>query len=402
MKSMIGAGILAIPWALSRFGLVAGLLGMALLAGINVLAIRLLLACRIELHRQDIASSVPAREDDAPVLEASPPAVELNPYETVAERAVGRRFALATTAALITAQLGVVTAYIDVITVTVQVLLPWLPRVLIICGLWLFTAGTGFLRGLSEVSWLAIAGLSCYLTVIASLLYYGGSRIRDGTAGELVLFDVRGFGWWYGIAMYAFEGIGTVLPIFEEMRTLHRPDRFIRVVHVTYGAAFLFYVFVGGVGYAAYGGETLDVIIFNFPDSLLTVVTARSMALMMLFTSVVQVYPVIGIADEWLSHRLGRPATTFNFAERLALRAGVTLVPAAIACVAPQVSTVVDLIGSVCFSFLGVIAPVVMYTRIFRSELSRSALGGLGALAAFGVLGGVFGTISPFISAHRR
>lgn len=409
MKSMVGSGILALPWALKRFGVASGVAGLLVLAVINVVAIRLLIACRVRLFelegertrvREDVgtATLVPVGEDDDGIVP--------NPYEMVARRAVGPHFARACTCALVAAQLGVVTAYLDVVTVTALVLVPWCPREAVLAALWLGLSVAGLLRGLSEVSWLALAGLSCYLFVIAALVRYGMPRLRERGASDLELFDPSGFGWWYGIAMFAFEGIGTVLPILEEMRTLARPEVFHAVVHTSYLTAFCFYVLVGGVGYVAYGSETADVILFNFPPSLLTTLTTRSMAAMMLFSGVVQIYPIHRIADGLARARFpsggGGGSAHVSTGRRFALRALVTLVPAGIACVAPNVSTVVDLVGASCFSFLGVLAPVAMYLRLFADEVPRSQRALLWLLGAFGLLGGAIGTLSPFVMDRRR
>lgn len=403
MKSMVGSGILALPWALKQFGLVAGLLGLALLALVNVVAIRLLIACRVRLHERE--SERPGPEDVGTAVlvrgGADQGGLAHNPYAMVASRVIGPRFALACTTALVAAQLGVVTAYMDVITATALVLLPSLPRVLVLAVLWLALSCAGLLRGLSGVSWAAVAGLCCYLFVVAALFRFGLPRLQQPRPLPLVLFEPLGFGWWYGIAMFAFEGIGTALPVLEEMRTLHAPQRFHSIVDRSYAAAFAFYAAIGGVGYAAYGAETEDIILFNFPDSLLAMLTARSMALMMLCSAVLQIYPVHRVADG-LSARLSRSAGQSTL-ERFALRALVTLVPAAVACAVPDVSTVVDLVGASCFSFLGIVAPAAMYARLFESELQlrpgRRAL--LWLLGAFGVLGGIVGTSAPFLGQRR-
>lgn len=202
--------------------------------------------------------------------------------------------------------------------------------------------------------------------------------------------------------MFAFEGIGTVLPILEEMRTLDQPQRFHAVVDRSYAAAFVFYVLVGGMGYVAYGADTEDVILFNFPDSLLTVVTTRSMALMMLFTAAVQIYPIHRVADAAARRCRRAPPQASSTLERFALRGLVTLVPAAAACVAPNVAPIVDIVGASCFSFLGLLAPVAMYLRLFGGEVRRGWRVLLFLLGAFGLLGGAVGTISPFVLPGRR
>ncbi|KAJ1627440.1 transmembrane amino acid transporter protein-domain-containing protein [Pavlovales sp. CCMP2436] len=402
LKSMVGSGVLALPWALSRFGLLAGLLGLAVLAIVNVVAIRLLIACRVRIHEQS-AEQKGAEADNLLRAEVGrgDGALELSPYEAVAQSVVGTQFARVTTFALIAAQLGVVTVYVVVIAATTQAVLPWVPRAMIIAAMWLWLSGCGFMRGLSEVAWLAVAGLCCYMTVVVGLLHYGVPCIAERSLADLSLFVPAGFGWWYGVSLYSFEGIGTVLPIFEEMKSFDRPERFVSVVNWTYAAAFVFYFFVGSVGYMAYGEEVEDVILFNFPDSLLTRATAHSMAFMMLFSSVVQLYPLQHLADQRYAALAMRPVSTFSLLEKCVLRGLVALLPACVASVAPSVSTIVDLVGASCFSFLGVVAPAVMYLSLFRTELDPVARVALYCLGAFGLVGGVLGTLTPLVMARR-
>jgi len=418
MKSMVGSGILALPWALKRFGVVSGLIGMVFTALINVIGIRLLLACRLYLHDIDsraspksegaeaedvtlVPRSTDASEDPSRDSKGASEAISLNPYEEVASRIIGPRFAGVANFLLAFTQLGVCTAYADTVTKTVTDYVPGTPRLPVIFAIWVAMTAAGFLRGLNDVSWIAQAGLMCYGTVFLSLAVNGVPRAAelgaDEGGSELVLVDWSGFGWYFGISMFAFEGIGTVLPIVEEMRTFARPERFRRVVDVTYVVAFFLYSAVGFLGYVCYREETESLILFNFPPGTLTDVTRWSMAAMFLFTFTVQIYPIHHMFDEFYAEYTDRDAEAYSFLEKLCLRGGLVLVPCGIAVLVEDVGPIIDLVGSLSFSFLGIIAPAVMYHRIHAAELSRAGAASLSGLVFVGVAGGLIGAVSPFV-----
>jgi len=328
----------------------------------------------------------------------------LNPFEAIAGHIVGPRFARACTLALISAQVGVATAYVNVIAASLHAALG-IPRRSVLLALWGTLSAAGLLRSLSEVSWLAAAGLACYATVCASLLLHAAPQVRSVPLEVLASVDWRGFGWWYGICMFAFEGIGCVLPILEEMRCLDEPSKFIHVVHRVYGAALALYCAVGAMGCLAYRGATAEVILDNFPLGPLTSATQCAMVVMMLFSAAVQLYPIHLVADHLSLRRTTAPPGRAEGASDLPrswahlglLRCAVASLPCATAYLVPRVSTVVDLVGSLSFSFLGVIAPAAMYWKLFRAEVSPSVRVLLGLLVAAGVLGGAFGALSPVL-----
>lgn len=408
LKSMVGSGLLAVPWALSRFGVVSGVLGLTILAILNVISIELLLHSRVLLHVRDGTRAL--RSGGPPPVELNPlvskagdeadaqcqdEEIQLNPYEALCTRALGVGFGMATTVAILLAQLGAGAAYVDIIVTFVKDVFPQVDRGLLIGMLFLVFTGLGFLRGLRHVSYVAMAGLLCYAAFAVVLVIHGVPLLASRGVSSMTLVDLSGIGWWYGISMFAFEGIGTVMSILDEMDTLDAPHNFTFVVRVSYAAALAFYCTVGVLGYACYLDETAEVILSNFPRSPLSDAAELALGVMLGTTFVVQCFPVHAIADA-LYLRTQSPATEVGTGATLLLRSWAVSIPCLIALYVPSVSTVVDVLGSTCFTFLSVIAPVFVYAKLFRGQLSSLNYAGLLALLAIGVLGGVTGLASAF------
>jgi proton-coupled amino acid transporter len=88
-----------------------------------------------------------------------------------------------------------------------------------------------------------------------SVIYIGGNETamltKRGIA-EVQLFNKDSFPLLIGTAVFAFEGIGLVIPITESMR---EPQKFPRALTgVMFAISFLF-AGAGVLGYAAYGKE---------------------------------------------------------------------------------------------------------------------------------------------------
>ena len=110
LKTMIGAGILTLPWATAQVGLIVSLVGLPIIAWMAQYAIRLVVRCAIweQAQRPGYAGLVEAGESSASAEQHGSGLWQL--VTTAAFGALGRRFTLLS---LLTAQFGVGSAYID-------------------------------------------------------------------------------------------------------------------------------------------------------------------------------------------------------------------------------------------------------------------------------------------------
>ena len=110
MKAMVGSGLLTLPWATAQVGLIVSLIGLPIIAWMAQHAIRLVVRRAIweQAQRPGYAGLVEAGESSASAEQHGSGLWQL--VTTAAVGALDRRF---TPLSLLTAQLGVGSAYID-------------------------------------------------------------------------------------------------------------------------------------------------------------------------------------------------------------------------------------------------------------------------------------------------
>jgi amino acid permease len=105
-----------------------------------------------------------------------------------------------------------------------------------------------------SIAYLSAAALAIYLVIIFSVVYYGiiprehSDSDGDNAIPPINWADFSNIGVWFGVNVFAFEGIGVVLAVHESMR-LADPGPFYRVLHAVYAICTVLYSFVAVFGY---------------------------------------------------------------------------------------------------------------------------------------------------------
>lgn len=112
--------------------------------------------------------------------------------------------------------------------------------------------------------------------------------------------EVRAFGglsvffYGMGVAVYAFEGIGMVLPIESETR---EKEKFGRILGLSMAFISLLYGSFGVLGYFAFGNETKDIITANLGAGLISSLVQLGLCINLFFTFPLMMNPVYEIAE---------------------------------------------------------------------------------------------------------
>ncbi|KAF9360174.1 hypothetical protein BGX26_010313 [Mortierella sp. AD094] len=116
---------------------------------------------------------------------------------------------------------------------------------------------------------LGISVIIADLCIIVGLIYIYVYDIKElarnnGSPTPLKLFNGHHFGLFIGTAVFAYEGIGMVIPICSGMKN---PDQFPRALALVLTVVCVLPVSFGAMGYAAYGENVQGVILENLPQS---------------------------------------------------------------------------------------------------------------------------------------
>lgn len=203
LKTMIGSGLLTLPYVTAQVGLGFSVVGLFIIALLTQAAIRLVVRCVV--HERQLAGTTYLdieHTGNAHGMHGS------SSWQLVSKAAFGRFGWYVTCASLVTAQLGVVSSYLDFVGNTSMAYLG-LSALSSRLLLWLVCSVTCMLRKLRNVAVLSMAALCVYAYIIVLVGVFGADALptRDE---PLEWFNPSKFGAWFGPALFAFEGMGTL------------------------------------------------------------------------------------------------------------------------------------------------------------------------------------------------
>lgn len=184
-----------------------------------------------------------------------------------------------------------------------------------------------------------------------------------------------------GVAIYAYEGVGLVLPLESSMK---ERKNFGRVLGLAMVCITLIYITFGLLGYFAFGDETLDIVTLNLGSSWKTTVVKLGLCVGLFFTFSVMMYPVHEVMEQRLAR--GRPS--------MILRTLIVMAATLCAVAVPHFGDFLSLVGNSVCCMLAFVMPALIHMKAHKEDISRSLLGLDYAIIAFGVSYGVLGTIS--------
>ncbi|KAM6977877.1 proton-coupled amino acid transporter 1 [Aplochiton taeniatus] len=254
------------------------------------------------------------------------------------------------------------------------------------------------LKILAPLSLLANVVMAASLVLI---YFYSITNIRQpinlpkvGRAADYPLF--------FGTAIFAFEGIGVVLPLENKMQ---KPQRFSTVLYVGMGIVTTVYISLGIVGYICFGEHIEGSITLNLPNCWMYQIVKLLYSFGILITFALQFYVpaeiIIPPVVARLPNRLKRPVD-------LLIRAVLVVFTCALAILIPELDLVISLVGSISSSFLALIFPPILQILAYHNEgLSPWVIVKNFVISSIGLVGFVTGTyvsIQQIItrSAHRQ
>uniref|UniRef100_G3PXA8 Solute carrier family 36 member 1 n=1 Tax=Gasterosteus aculeatus TaxID=69293 RepID=G3PXA8_GASAC len=241
-----------------------------------------------------------------------------------------------------------------------------------------------------DLRYLAPLSLVANLMMTASLVliyFYSLTNIKYpidlpkvGRAKDYPLF--------FGTAIFAFEGIGVVLPLENKME---RPQGFIPVLYLGMGIVTFLYISLGTIGYMCFGEHIGGSITLNLPNCWTYQVVKLLYCFGIFITFALQFYVPAEILIPPVMERVSqRWKTPVN----LLLRSVMVVFTCALAVLIPELDLVISLVGSVSSSFLALIFPPILELLTFHTEgaLSPPVTAKNVAISLIGLIGFLAGT----------
>ncbi|XP_067621826.1 proton-coupled amino acid transporter-like protein CG1139 isoform X4 [Eurosta solidaginis] len=299
LKGNIGTGILAMPDAFKNAGLYVGLVGTLIMGAICTHCMHMLVKSSHELCRRLQQPSLNFSEVAFCSFETGPSG--LRRYSHVARRMI--------TTFLFITQIGFCCVYFVFVAVNIkEVVDHYFPNNYINVKLYLILIlipmiPLNLVRNLKYLTPVSLAAAVLTILGLAFSFFYilhdlpNTDTVKPiATWAQLPLY--------FGTAIYAFEGIGVILPLENNMK---RPEDFggtTGVLNTGMTVVACLYTTVGFFGYLKYGENVKGSITLNLPsDQLLSQLVRIAMAIAIFLSYTLQFYVPVNIVDPFIRNQ---------------------------------------------------------------------------------------------------
>uniref|UniRef100_F6ZUD7 Amino acid transporter transmembrane domain-containing protein n=1 Tax=Ciona intestinalis TaxID=7719 RepID=F6ZUD7_CIOIN len=388
LKGNIGTGLLGLPWAIWHAGLVLGPVLLVVMAIVCVHCMHLLVKCSKHFCRK---YGVPSMDYSTVMTHA----VRNGPIHSLHKYADKSRYIVDTF--LMITQLGFCCVYFVFMGQNIRQVRSYTniykdARVFmaVICIPIILLS---FIRSLKVLAWFSV--MANILTVVSLGIIFRFIIPGLTTVNRPLVANVTSIPMFFGTAVYAFEGIGVILPIENEMRN---PEHFPTVLNVGMSLVSTLYLSVGVVGYLQYGPSICGSITLNLNNADPLCQSVKIMlALVMVASYAIQFYVPIEIIWPKIKRRF-MPSNQLSW--ELLFRTFLVMFTCSCAIAIPNLGDYISLIGAFSSSFLALILPPIIELLTFssQSEVRTTSLSKLQILknvviVVFGFSGFVAGTI---------
>ncbi|CAN6314706.1 unnamed protein product [Urochloa humidicola] len=374
--SIVGTGVLGLPYAFRNAGWLAGALAVAGAGAATFYCMLLLLECRDKLREQEAAE---VEEENGHQHRSCN-----YTYGDLGEKCFGRAGRYLTEATIILSQTGGTVAYLVFIGQNVSSVFSGSlsPTDVVLAVLLPIQAALSFIRSLSSLAHFSILADACTVLAVATVVKQDvellSTRGAPPFAGRsAVAADPRGVAFACGFAVFCFEGFCMTLALEASMsdRTKFRPVLFHAIAGVT-----AVYACFGAAGYLAYGDATMDIVTLNLPNTWSTAVVKVAMCVALALTFPIMMHPIHEIVEArllgWL-RRKQRGGGGGGVVERAAVQASRVAVVAAlcaVACFVPAFGSFASLVGSTVCALLSFVLPALFHIRVAGASAMKRAV----------------------------
>jgi len=396
VKGNLGPGLLALPIAIKAGGLLVGVLGLFLLASVTLWCMHLLVNSSHELCKK----TGRRRLDYGEVVEACFAAQERSRCGLCAKIIIN--------ALLCVAQIGFCTVYFVFAAKHLQQISDFVlgaertnTNIIWYCVLFCVAllASIRSRKVLNNVNMLASAFQVIGILMIFYLLYKEDSTSEPRIYPEDPKKQLPHF---FGTAVYAFEGIGVVLPCQNKMETPTDMKGKTGVLNKAMLPVLVLYGVFGICGYIVYGEDVKASITLSLPTRLGPELVVK----ILISSSVLLTYAIqFSVPVEIILPLVHRVMCTDNLCCRkvadFVLRYSLVAITYILARAVGDLDLYIPLVGSITSSWLALVVPAVVDTVTFWSSRTKSRLAGNLVIAFIGLLGFFIGTCDGLSNFHH-
>lgn len=221
---------------------------------------------------------------------------------------------------------------------------------------------------------LSIASACANILQVGGIIITVGYLIRrlPSDAETEYFSSIRDVALGFGSAMFAFEGISVVLPIYTRMKRPEQMGGFWGLINVSYVLLLFLYCTLGILGYISYGEKVEDSITLNLPKKdVISQVIRIAFTLSIFLTYPLQFYVPSEIIWNAIKLRMfgkieGQQSGEVKF--EYLFRTCLVLFTFILAVTVPKLNLLMDLVGSISGTALSITLPAIIHMVTFWDD----------------------------------
>lgn len=393
LNGNLGTGILAMPNAFKNAGLYVGLFGTMAMGLICTHSMHILIKVSHELCRRHQLPSLSFSDLGQYALESGPSCLHR----------FGRLVGLLINCFLIIMQIGFCCVYFLFVAINLTDFLQYIS-----IKTEVFTVLLCLLVPMIALNMIRSLKLLTPTSIVASILAICGITISfmfllSDLPRSTTVAPVSGWKTiplYFGTVMYAFEGIGVVLPLEANMKTPKDFCRWNGVLNTGMAIVVCLYSSVGFYGYIKYGDAAQGSLTLNLPSHMFLAELVRLLMAVAVFSSyALQFYVPMTILGPVVRRQCDSNAAQ-DYAE-YALRIALVLLTFTMAAIIPNLGSFISLVGAVSTATLALVFPPLLEMVTFWPSRQYGRWNWIlwkdVAVCAFGLLGFVIGTSTSVV-----
>ncbi|XWS54453.1 hypothetical protein CRYUN_Cryun10bG0090500 [Craigia yunnanensis] len=374
--AIVGAGVLGLPYAFKRTGWIMGLLMLFSIAALTTYCMMLLVYTRRKLESFENGFA------------------KIASFGDLGFAVCGTFGRFVVDVLMILSQAGFCVGYLIFIANTLTNLFnneismssslslgmsSFAAKSLYIWGCFPFQLGLNSIATLTHLAPLSIFADVVDLGAMGVVLVEDLSLILRQSHEVMAFGGLSVFFYGMGVAVYAFEGIGMVLPIESEMKD---NAKFGKILALGMGLISLMYGAFGALGYFAFGAETRDIITANLGAGWVSTLVQLGLCINLFFSFPLMMNPVYEIVERRF----------WGGSYCLWMRWLLVLIVSLVALFVPNFADFLSLVGSSVCCGLGFVLPALFHLLVFKEELGWKGWTLDVGIVALGLVLGVGGT----------
>ncbi|CAB3258822.1 unnamed protein product [Arctia plantaginis] len=355
LKGSLGSGILAMPQAFSRVGLIMGCIATAVVGILITHCLHVLIRSEYEACKRRHIPNITYPMTMITLIKDGP-----KPF-----RPFANCLAILVDVFLIVYGLGTCCVYILFIADNLKKLVDPHYQMPIEYYMLIILIPLILLNLITNLKALApISALSNVITIISLIIIvYITLSTKKSTEPMSNWGTLPGYPLFFGTVMFALTSVGVVVSAEGNMKTPKAFGQPFGVLNIAMGFVVLLYMLVGAIGYAYCSTECSDIITLDLPSGALGTTVMVLYIIAILTSYALHCYvPIEILWRDYLEPRLERKQATpeRKRAYLYGLRIGLCIMTFLVTMAVPRLGLFISLFGALCLSALAISFPVLM------------------------------------------